>query len=72
MDLTFIRQGYKDKGLDKEDLNTDPIIQFESWFEEAKKSEPIPTAMSLSTVNSDGEPTSVSYTHLTLPTIYSV
>ena len=57
MDLTFIRQGYKDKGLDKEDLNADPIIQFESWFKEAKKSEPIPTAMSLSTVNNNGEPT---------------
>ena len=57
MDLTFIRQGYKDKGLDKEDLNTDPVIQFESWFEEAKKLEPIPTAMSLSTVNNNGEPT---------------
>ena len=57
MDLTFIRQGYKDKGLDKEDLNADPIIQFESWFEEAEKSEPIPTAMSLSTVNNNGEPT---------------
>ena len=57
MDLTFIRQGYKNKGLDKEDLNTDPVIQFESWFKEAKKSEPIPTAMSLSTVNNNGEPT---------------
>ena len=57
MDLTFIRQGYEDKGLDKEDLNADPIIQFESWFEEAKKLEPIPTAMSLSTVNYNGEPT---------------
>ena len=57
MDLTFIRQGYKDKGLDKKDLNADPIIQFKSWFEDAKKSEPIPTAMSLSTVNNNGEPT---------------
>ena len=57
MDLTFIRQGYKNMGLDKEDLNTDPVIQFESWFEEAKKLEPIPTAMSLSTVNNNGEPT---------------
>ena len=47
MDLTFIRQGYKNKGLDKEDLNADPFIQFESWFEEAKEEEPIPTAMSL-------------------------
>ena len=57
MDLTFIRQGYEDKSLDKEDLNADPIIQFESWFEDAKKSEPIPNAMSLSTVNNNGEPT---------------
>ena len=57
MDLTFIRQGYEDKSLDKEDLNADPIIQFESWFEDAKKLEPIPTAMSLSTVNNNGEPT---------------
>ena len=57
MDLTFIRQGYKDKGLDKEDLNADPIVQFKLWFEDAKKSEPIPTAMSLSTVNNNGEPT---------------
>ena len=57
MDLTFIRQGYKNMGLDKEDLNADPIIQFESWFEEAKKVEPIPTAMSLATVNNIGEPT---------------
>ena len=56
MDLTFIRQGYKNKGLDKEDLNADPIIQFEFWFEEAKKAEPIPTAMSLATVNNNGEP----------------
>ena len=55
--MTFIRQGYKNKGLDKEDLNADPIIQFESWFEEAKKVEPIPTAMSLATVNNIGEPT---------------
>ena len=56
MDLTFIRQGYKNKGLDKEDLNADPFIQFESWFEKAKEKEPIPTAMSLSTVSNDGEP----------------
>ena len=56
MDLTFIRQGYEDKGLDKEDLNADPFLQFEYWFEEAKEKEPIPTAMSLSTVSNNGEP----------------
>ena len=56
MDLTFIRQGYKDKGLDKEHLNADPFLQFESWLEKAKENEPIPTAMSLSTVSNNGEP----------------
>ena len=56
MDLTFIRQGYEDKGLDKKDLNADPFLQFESWLEEAKEKEPIPTAMSLSTVSNNGEP----------------
>ena len=56
MDLTFIRQGYEDNGLDKEDLNDDPFLQFESWLEEAKENEPIPTAMSLSTVSNNGEP----------------
>ena len=57
MDLTFIRQEYEDKGLDKEDLNADPFLQFESWLEKAKEKESIPTAMSLSTVNNNGEPT---------------
>ena len=56
MDLTFIRQGYGDKGLNKEDLNADPFLQFESWLEEAKEKEPIPTAMSLSTVSNNGVP----------------
>ncbi len=56
MDLTFIRQGYEVNGLDKEDLNADPFLQFESWLEEAKENEPIPTAMSLSTVSNNGEP----------------
>ena len=57
MDLSFIRQGYKNKNLEKDDFNSDPIIQFKLWFEEAKESEPIPTAMSLATVNNHGEPT---------------
>jgi len=55
--LTFIRQGYNNSGLDKEDLHADPIVQFETWFEQVKEAEPIPTAMSLSTVNNNGEPT---------------
>ena len=55
--MTFIRQGYNNNGLSKEDLHADPIVQFETWFEQVKEAEPIPTAMSLSTVNNNGEPT---------------
>ncbi len=37
----------------------DPINQFESWFDEAKKSEPsLPEAMSVATVSDDGQPSS--------------
>lgn len=37
----------------------DPISQFESWFNEAKKSEPsLPEAMSVATVSADGQPSS--------------
>jgi len=56
MDLTFIRQGYEDVGLTREQLNSDPVLQFEAWFKEANESEPIPNAMSLATVCKSGEP----------------
>ena len=37
----------------------DPISQFDSWFEDAKKSEPsLPEAMSVATVSADGQPSS--------------
>ena len=57
MDITFMRQAYKDESLNRDKLNPDPFFQFEFWFEKAKEEEPIPTAMSLSTVNNNGEPT---------------
>ena len=56
MDLTFIRQGYEDVGLTREQLNSDPVLQFEAWFKEANEVEPIPNAMSLATVCKSGEP----------------
>ncbi|SUZ72973.1 uncharacterized protein METZ01_LOCUS25827 [marine metagenome] len=56
MDLTFIRQGYEDVGLTREQLNSDPVLQFEAWFKEANEAEPIPNAMSLATVCKSGEP----------------
>ena len=56
MDLTFIRQGYEDVGLTREQLNLDPVLQFEAWFKEANEAEPIANAMSLATVSKSGEP----------------
>ena len=56
MDLTFMRQGYQNEGLSKEELSPDPFLQFESWFKEANETEPIPNAMSLATVNHSGSP----------------
>ena len=56
MDLTFIRQGYEDVGLTREQLNSDPVLQFEAWFKEANEAEPISNAMSLATVCKSGEP----------------
>ena len=56
MDLSFMRQGYKNDGLSIEQLNSDPFLQFEVWFEEANTSEPIPNAMSLATVGKAGVP----------------
>ena len=56
MDLTFMRQGYENRGLTKKQLNTDPFLQFEAWFDEANTKEPIPNAMSLATVGKSGKP----------------
>jgi len=56
MDLTFMRQGYQNEGLSKEELSPDPFLQFEAWFKEANETEPIPNAMSLATVSNSGAP----------------
>ena len=56
MDLTFMRQGYENRGLTKKQLNTDPFLQFEAWFDEANTKDPIPNAMSLATVGKSGKP----------------
>jgi len=57
MDLTFMRQGYRNEGLTKEQLSSNPFLQFEKWFKEANEVEPIPNAMSLATVRPSGAPT---------------
>ncbi len=45
------------RGLDRGDLNANPIAQFEQWFQQTVASGiPEPNAMSLATVGHDGQP----------------
>ena len=80
-DLNNLRNEYLKGGLIREDLNDSPIEQFSLWFSQAMEANIVePSAMSLATSDdSIGIRTvllkyfdAVSYTDLTLPTIYSV
>lgn len=51
-----MRQGYDNAGLTRENLNPDPIKQFEAWFQDATEAEPIPNAMSLATASKSNQP----------------
>jgi pyridoxamine 5'-phosphate oxidase len=42
--------------LRREDLDPDPIGQFAAWFAAAEREAPLPEAMTLATVDADGEP----------------
>lgn len=56
-DISTIRQDYTMETLFESDVNPNPIIQFENWFDNALKSEVLePNAMSLGTVSSDNAP----------------
>ncbi|MDR9426007.1 MAG: pyridoxamine 5'-phosphate oxidase [Marinobacter sp.] len=57
MDIGDMRRDFESEGLDREHLNDDPVIQFETWFEDARKAGILePNAMSLATTGSDGLP----------------
>lgn len=43
-------------GLDRDDLEDDPIAQFQAWFERAGEVNPMPEAMTLATVGNRGRP----------------
>ncbi len=45
-----------DRPLNREDLNDDPIAQFQDWFEQAAAVNPMPEATALATVDEDGNP----------------
>lgn len=55
--LTELRREYSLAGLTEQDLDPDPLRQFQKWFQEALAAEVIePNAMVLATVGSDGRP----------------
>ncbi len=57
MDISHFRREYLRDGMQRGSLDSDPIIQFSKWFEQARKTDIAdPTAMILSTVNEAGQP----------------
>jgi pyridoxamine 5'-phosphate oxidase len=46
----------KDLELNREDLDDDPIVQFDQWFEQAAAVNPMPEAMCIATVDEYGNP----------------
>jgi pyridoxamine 5'-phosphate oxidase len=57
MDLSEFRKEYSDRGLRREDLATNPMVQFERWFQQAVELNlHEPNAMSLATVDPAGRP----------------
>lgn len=57
MDLAMMREEFTLSGLSRETLQSDPVQQFEAWFEQAESAGiHMPNAMSLATVAPDGQP----------------
>jgi len=57
MSIADIRTDYKLASLDESEVDTDPIVQFSRWFDEAVKAEVIePNAMCLATATPDAYP----------------
>jgi pyridoxamine 5'-phosphate oxidase len=57
VDASSLRQEYTSAGLDKADVDPDPIVQFHEWFENAVEADlHEPNAMILATATNDGKP----------------
>ena len=57
MDLSDFRKEYSARGLHRDDLLADPVLQFEAWFKQAIDLQiHEPNAMSLATVDERGMP----------------
>jgi pyridoxamine 5'-phosphate oxidase len=59
MNIADLRREYSFAGLRRADLHPDPLQQFKNWFQAAISAElPEPNAMTLATVDSNGQPSS--------------
>lgn len=59
MNIEDKRPEYLKSTLNTEQMHSDPVEQFEDWFDEANNSDvPVPTAMSLATADAYGKPSS--------------
>ena len=53
-ELAALRQEYSERGLRREELDPDPIVQFNRWLTEAANRQILePNGMTLSTVDSN-------------------
>ncbi len=58
-DLADLRRDYRSKPLRGADLDPDPIVQFDRWFQDATRAQMLDAnAMSIATVGADGQPSS--------------
>ncbi len=56
-DLADSRKSYEKGEMNRKDLSSDPIIQFERWYQDAERAGiEEPNAMTLATANRDGQP----------------
>jgi pyridoxamine 5'-phosphate oxidase len=57
MEMSELRREYRAAGLDRDELDDDPVAQFGRWFGEAERADLIePNAMTLATCSPDGRP----------------
>ena len=57
VDLENLRRAFRTRPLDRNDLDADPVVQFQKWFTEALAANVLdPNAMSIATVAPDGQP----------------
>lgn len=57
VDFAELRREYRGRLLDESEVDSDPIVQFSQWFEQASSLDiDLPNSMSLATVTPEGKP----------------